>query len=169
VSAIRQGIRCSMLTRPARIVEAHFRLTLHSSLAGLGPLYDVLNKRRGKVVSDTMVDGTDLIMITANLPQQEAFGLGSELLKKTSGEVTAPELVFSHFEVLKEDPFWAPTTEDEIEEFGQLLMNGLAPSTGEKNNALGIIREVRKRKGLLVDSGRIVVAAEKQRTLARKK
>jgi ribosome assembly protein 1 len=169
VSAIRQGIRCSLLSRPARIVEAHVRLTLHASLAGLGPLYDVMNKRRGKVVSDEMVDGTDLIMITANLPQKESFGLASELLKKTSGEVTAPELVFSHFEVLEEDPFWAPTTEDEVEEFGHVLSNGSAPSTGSTNNALSILREVRKRKGLLVDSARIVVAAEKQRTLARKK
>jgi ribosome assembly protein 1 len=165
VSATRQGIRCSLLSRPARVVEAHLRLTLHTSLSGLGPLYAVLSKRRGKVLSDTMVEGTDLILITANLPQSESFGLSQELLKQSSGEVTAPELVFSHFEVLKEDPFWVPTSEDEIEEFGEMFFAGeMAP-----NKSLSIIRDVRKRKGLLVDSSKIVVAAEKQRTLSKKK
>lgn len=164
VSAILQGIRCSLLTRPARVAEAHLRLTLHTSLSGLGPLYAVLSKRRGKVISDTMVEGTDLIVITANLPQSESFGLSQELLKQSSGEVTAPELVFSHFEILKEDPFWVPTSEDEVEEFGEILsMNGEA-STGLSNKALSILRYVRKRKGFLVDSGKIIVSAEKQRT-----
>jgi translation elongation factor EF-G len=165
VSAIRQGIRCSLLSRPARVVEAHLRLTLHTSLVGLGPLYAVLSKRRGKVLSDTIVEGTDLILITANLPQSESFGLSQELLKQSSGEVTAPELIFSHFEVLREDPFWVPTSEEEIEEFGEIDFSGEMVL----NKSLSIIRDVRKRKGLLVDSNKIVVAAEKQRTLSKKK
>jgi len=168
VAALRSGIRCALLTRPARLVEGHLRLTLHSSLAGLGSLHAVLSKRRGKVVTDTMVDGTDLIRITATIPQAESFGLAPELLKKSSGEVTAPELVFSRWEVLDEDPFWIPTTEEEREDYGEILMNGDL-STGLDNNALKYIRMVRSRKGLMVDSSKIVVAAEKQRTLSRKK
>jgi ribosome assembly protein 1 len=155
-------------TRPARLVEGHLRLTLHSSLAGLGALHSVLSKRRGKVVTDAMVDGTDLIQVTATIPQAESFGLAPELMKKSSGEVTAPELVFSHWEVLNEDPFWIPTTDEEREDYGQNLQTGDS-STGLDNNALKYIRMVRSRKGLLVDSSKIVVAAEKQRTLSRKK
>lgn len=60
-------------TRPARLVEGHLRLTLHSSLSGLGSLHAVLSKRRGKVVTDAMVDGTDLIQVTATIPQVESF------------------------------------------------------------------------------------------------
>jgi ribosome assembly protein 1 len=45
------------------------------------------------------------LMITANIPQAEAFGLAPELFGKTSGEVTAPEMVFSHWERLERDPF----------------------------------------------------------------
>ena len=89
-------------------------------------------------------------------------------MKKSSGEVTAPELVFSHWEDLDEDPFWIPTTEEEKEDYGQNLQTGDS-STGHDNNALKYIRMVRSRKGLLVDSSKIVVAAEKQRTLSRKK
>ena len=108
VSAMRMGIRSALLSRPVRLVEGHLRLTLHSSLSGLGPLYAILSKRRGRVLSDTMVDGTDLISIVATIPQIESFGLGPELLEKSSGQVTAPELVFSHCEVLDKDPFWIP-------------------------------------------------------------
>ena len=115
-----------------------------------------------------MVDGTDLIRITAALPQAESFRLAPELLKKSSGEVTAPELVFSHWQVLDVDPFWIPTSQEEREDFGEISISGDA-STGVDNGALGYIRAVRARKGLLVDSEKIVVAAEKQRTLARKK
>ena len=168
VAALRSGIRCALLSRPARLVEGHLRLTLHSSFTGLGPLHAVLSRRRGKVLTDDMVEGTDLIRVTANLPQAESFHLAPELLKESSGEVTAPELVFSHWGVLEEDPFWIPTSLEEREDFGEILMSGDS-STGIKNNALKYIRAVRDRKGLLVDSKKIVVAAEKQRTLARKK
>ncbi len=168
VAALRTGIRTALLTRPARLMEGHLKLTLHSSLSGLGPLYEVLSRRRGKVLSDTMVEGTDLISIEATLPQSESFGLTGELMKKSSGEVTAPELVFSHWEMLEEDPFWIPTSLEEREDYGEIVMNGDI-STGIANNALKFIRLVRNRKGLIVDSHKIVVAAEKQRTLARKK
>lgn len=168
VASMKTGIRSSLLSRPVRLVEGILRLTLHSSLTGLGPLYAILSKRRGSVESDEMVDGTDLINIDARLPQSESFGLAPELLQKSSGEVTAPELVFSHWEMLDEDPFWIPTSLEEREDFGEIVSNGDS-STGVDNTALKYIRKVRDRKGLLVDSNKIIVAAEKQRTLARKK
>jgi len=163
VSALRSGIRCALLTRPIRLMEGILRLTLHSSLSGIGSLYSVLSKRRGKVVEDTMVDGTDLLLITALVPQCEAFGLAPELFKKTSGEVTAPEMIFSHWDRLDVDPFWIPESLEEREDFGEVMVAGDA-STGIDNPALHNIRRVRQRKGLLVDHGRLV-AAEKQRTL----
>ena len=168
VASLKTAIRTSLLTRPARLVEGYLCLTLHSSLTGLGPLYAILSRRRGRVISDTMVDGTDLISIDARLPQSESFGLAPELLQKSSGEVTAPELIFSHWEILDEDPFWIPTSLEEREDYGEIVLNGDC-STGLDNNALKYIRMVRDRKGLIVDSNKIIVAAEKQRTLARKK
>ena len=147
-------------------MESHLRLTLHSSLGGIGSLYTVLSKRRGKVLEDSMVDGTDLLSISATLPHAESFGLAPELFRKSSGEVTAPELIFSHWETFDEDPFWVPTSLEEREDFGEIMQNGDV-STGVDNTALNYIRKVRERKGLLVDSARTVVAAEKQRTMKR--
>jgi ribosome assembly protein 1 len=113
-----------------------------------------------------MVEGTDLLLIVALIPQAEAFGLAPELFRKTSGEVTAPEMVFSHWEKLDLDPFWIPTTEEEKEDYGELQTAGDS-STGIDNTAIKYIRQVRERKGLASDSVRTVVAAEKQRTLKR--
>jgi ribosome assembly protein 1 len=113
-----------------------------------------------------MVDGTDLLLIEATLPHAESFGLAPELFRTSSGEVTAPELIFSHWELLDQDPFWVPSTLEEREDFGEILQSGDV-STGLDNTALKYIRKVRERKGLLVDSSRTVVAAEKQRTIKR--
>mmetsp|Transcript_28623 Transcript_28623/g.77509 ORF Transcript_28623/g.77509 Transcript_28623/m.77509 type:complete len:1118 (-) Transcript_28623:225-3578(-) len=165
-AALRIGIRSALLSRPARLVESHLKLTLNSSFAGLGSLYPVLSKRRGKVLEDSMVDGTDLLLISANLPHAESFGLAPELFRLTSGEVTAPELIFSHWEILDQDPFWIPTSLEEREDFGEISQSGDV-STGMDNTALNYIRKVRERKGLLVDSNKTVVAAEKQRTIKR--
>eukprot|EP00536_Pseudo-nitzschia_multiseries_P007005 jgi/Psemu1/194343/e_gw1.156.19.1 len=165
-AALRIGIRSALLSRPARLVESHLKLTLNSSFAGLGSLYPVLSKRRGKVLEDSMVDGTDLLLISANLPHAESFGLAPELFRLTSGEVTAPELIFSHWELLDQDPFWIPTSLEEREDFGEISQSGDV-STGMDNTALNYIRKVRERKGLLVDSNKTVVAAEKQRTIKR--
>jgi ribosome assembly protein 1 len=166
IGAMKEGIRSALLSRPARLLEGQLKLTLHSSLNGLGGLYAVLSKRRGKVLEDSMVDGTDLLLITATLPQAESFGLAPELLRKTSGEVTVPELTFWKWQRLDEDPFWIPTSLEEREDFGEILVNGDS-STGMDNTALKYIRLVRERKGLLVDSAKTVVAAEKQRTMKR--
>ena len=166
MAAMRPGIRCALLTRPARLMEGMLRLTVHSSLAALGGLYKVLSQRRGKVVEDAMVDGTDLIKITAFVPQAESFGLAPQMFRETSGEVTFPSLVFSHWQQLEVDPFWIPTTEEEREDYGELLQAG-DRSTGMDNTALMYIRKVRQRKGLRIDAGRTVTAAEKQRTLKR--
>eukprot|EP00816_Leptocylindrus_hargravesii_P002030 CAMPEP_0196816310 /NCGR_PEP_ID=MMETSP1362-20130617/54604_1 /TAXON_ID=163516 /ORGANISM="Leptocylindrus danicus, Strain CCMP1856" /LENGTH=116 /DNA_ID=CAMNT_0042193581 /DNA_START=63 /DNA_END=413 /DNA_ORIENTATION=+ len=116
-----------------------------------------------------MVDGTDLLLIEALLPQAEAFGLTQELLLKSSGEVTAPEMVFSHYEVLDEDPFWIPSSLEEREDYGEIIASGDASTGVVKHKALAYLRKTRRRKGLIVDEDKLVKDGEKQRTMARKK
>ena len=166
VSALRSGVRCALLTRPVRLMEGYLKLTLNASLSVLGGLYSILSRRRGKVLDESMVEGTDLLLIIALIPQAEAFGLAPELFGRTSGEVTAPEMVFSHWDKLDVDPFWIPTTEEEKEDYGELQTAGDS-STGMDNTAIQYIRQVRARKGLPSDAVRTVIAAEKQRTLKR--
>jgi ribosome assembly protein 1 len=60
--------------------------------------------------------------------------------------------------MLDEDPFWVPTTEEELEELGE--------KADRENIAKGYMEQVRARKGMFV-MRKIVETAEKQRTLKR--
>lgn len=62
------------------------------------------------------------------------------------------------YELLDQDPFWVPTTEEELEDLGE--------KADRSNIAKGYMDAVRERKGLFVDR-KIVEFAEKQRTLKR--
>ena len=127
----------------------------------LGKLYGVLSRRRGRVVEEDIIEGTDLFIIKALLPVAESFGFATELLKKTSGAATSPQLAFSHWERMEMNPFWRPQNEEDREEFGETM-------TSESNVARKYIDDTRRRKGLQIGE-KIVVHAEKQRTLSRKK
>lgn len=100
----------------------------------------------------------NLFEIEAYMPIVESFSFCEQLRKKTSG-MAAAQMEFSHWQLIDEDPFWEPTTEDEIEEFGV---------KGDSiNQAKQYMDMVRKRKGILDEL--IVVSAEKQRNLKRNK
>ena len=66
--------------------------------------------------------------------------------------------MFSGFEVLDEDPFWVPQTEEELEDFGE---------KGDRERvSRRYVDAVRERKGLVVGK-KVVGDAEKQKTLKR--
>ena len=148
------------LSLPVRLVEPIYSCELQCDQNQLGNLYGVLSKRRGTIVDEDIIEGTSLFLLSATLPVAESFGFAQELLEKTSGNAISPQLTFSHWEVLKIDPFWKPTTEDELEEFGT--------QAAEPNLARTYIDKVRRRKGLPVEE-KIVNDAEKQRTHSKKK
>lgn len=64
-----------------------------------------------------------------------------EIRKRTSG-AASPQLVFSGFEMLDEDPFWVPTTEEELEDLGE--------KADKENLARKYMDMVRKRKVIKV-------------------
>lgn len=161
ISAVKDSLRLSMLSCPVRIVEPIYQCDLQCDQSQLGNLYAVLSKRRGHVYQEDIIEGTTMFLLSAYLPVANSFQFAQELLKKTSGSGTAPQLSFSHWQLLEQDPFWRPRTEDELEEFGEQFMD-------EHNRAKMWINKIRKRKGLAVDE-QVVNSAEKQRTLSRKK
>lgn len=63
-------------------------------------------------------------------------------------------------QVIANDPFWVPSTEEELLHFGE--------KADSENVARRYMNAVRKRKGLRVDE-KIVEHAEKQRTLKKNK
>lgn len=159
ISLTRQLCHQAYQKASARIAEPMYRCTLQCSTEHLGKLYSVINQRRGEVLSEDIWEGTDIFTVTCSLPVTESLGLARNLREQTSGAVNQPQLQFSHWQVLNEDPFSKPVTVDEIEEWGD--------SFGTRNRAKQIIDSIRKRKGMQTDE-KIVENAEKQRTLKSK-
>jgi ribosome assembly protein 1 len=160
ISAVKDACFESMSTCSKRIVEAIYKCDVHVPQTHVGKVYPVLAKRRAKITSEDFENGTDTWTICCFLPVAESFGFSSELRTKTSGGAS-PMLVFSHWQVLDIDPSWVPTTQEELEEFGEI---------GEQapNLAKTYVDQVRRRKGLLVQE-KLVEKGEKQRNLSKKK
>lgn len=124
----------------------------------LGRVYDVLTRRRGRVLSEAMKEGTPFFTIQSVVPVAESFGFADEMRKRTSG-AAQPQLIFAGFEILDEDPFWVPFTEEEMEDLGEF---------GDKENvAKRYMDKVRRKKGMMVEGRTVAINAEKQKTLKR--
>lgn len=66
-----------------------------------------------QITHEDVNQATGLFVVEAFLPIIESFSFCEQLRKKTSG-LALGQLEFSHWEILPEDPFWEPTTEDEV-------------------------------------------------------
>eukprot|EP00808_Paulinella_micropora_P019516 g67227.t1 len=163
LSTFRDACLNAFQLRQQRLMEAMYRSDIQCSSEQVGNLYAVLTKRRGRITEERMREGTAVFIVSCVLPVVESFGFSNQVRAETSGFAN-PQLVLSHWEVLPQDPFWQPTTEEEQEEFGV----GLSVGEATPNLARDLIRGVRRRKGLAVKD-KTVEHAEKQRTLARKK
>ena len=166
MGCVKDCFRLGALSLPARLMEPLYLCQFQCSQAQLGNMYGVLSKRRGKILDEDLIEGTDLFTQSALVPVTTSFGLALELLDRTSGGCLSPQLQFSHWQVIDEDPFWRVSTLKEVEDFGAEAH--LREGHGKGSVAKQLIDEVRKRKGLPVDS-KVVADAEKQRTLTKMK
>ncbi|CAO1635078.1 unnamed protein product [Sympodiomycopsis kandeliae] len=156
ISSMREGYRNGLLDWSPRLLLAMYECDIQSTPEVLGKVHGVLSRRRGKVLSEEMQDGTAYFTIKSSLPVIESFGFSDEIRKKTSG-VASPQLIFKGFEIFNLDPYWIPRTVEELEDLGE--------KDERENIAKKFMDSVRKRKGMHVDSDRIVSGAEKQRNL----
>lgn len=159
MTAVKEACKAAVLQRKPRLVEGLYFCELNTPTEHLGSMYAVLARRRARVIKEEMQEGSPLFTVHAYVPVAESFGFADELRRWTSGAASAL-LVLSHWEMLPEDPFFVPKTEEEIEEFGD-------GSSVLQNTARKLIDAVRRRKGLPVEE-KVVQFATKQRTLARK-
>ncbi|KAI0480133.1 P-loop containing nucleoside triphosphate hydrolase protein [Xylariaceae sp. FL0804] len=161
IKTVQQSIRQGFLDWSPRLMLAMYSCEIQASTEVLGRVYDVLTRRRGRVQSEQMKEGTPFFTVEARLPAAESFGFAEEMRKRTSG-AAQPQLVFAGFENSAEDddPLWVPFTSDEMEDLG---------ATADRESvAKRYMDAVRRRKGLLVEGrGRERVSAEKQKTLKR--
>lgn len=158
IKTFQSSLRSAFLDWSSRLMLAMYSVEIQASTEVLGRVYDVLTRRRGRVGAETMKEGTPFFTIQAVLPVAESFGFADEMRKRTSG-AAQPQLVFAGFEILDEDPFWVPFTEDDLEDLGELA--------DKENVAKRYMDGVRRKKGLLVEGRNVATSAEKQRTLKR--
>ncbi|KAI0408612.1 P-loop containing nucleoside triphosphate hydrolase protein [Xylaria palmicola] len=158
IKTVQQSIKQGFLDWSPRLMLAMYSCEIQASTEVLGRVYDVLTRRRGRVLSEQMKEGTPFFTIQSLLPVAESFGFADDMRKRTSG-AAQPQLIFAGFEVLDEDPFWVPFTEDDLEDLGELA--------DKENVAKRYMDGVRRKKGLLIEGRQQRVAAEKQKTLKR--
>ncbi|KAK8022359.1 elongation factor Tu GTP binding domain-containing protein [Apiospora rasikravindrae] len=158
IKTVQQSIRQGFLDWSPRLMLAMYSCEIQASTEVLGRVYDVLTRRRGRVNAEAMKEGTPFFTISSVLPVAESFGFADDMRKRTSG-AAQPQLIFTGFEILDEDPFWVPFTVDDLEDLGEL---------GDKENvAKRYMDGVRRKKGLLVEGRGERRGAEKQKTLKR--
>ncbi|KAJ2508739.1 Cytoplasmic GTPase/eEF2-like protein (ribosomal biogenesis) [Coemansia sp. RSA 2052] len=155
ISAVRDAIKSGFLQWSPRLYLAMYTCDIQATSEVLGKVYGVINRRRGRVLSEEMREGTPYFSIKSAIPIVESFGFADEIRKRTSG-AAIPLLIYRGFESLDMDPFWVPTTEEELEDLGE--------KADRDNVAKRYMDKVRKRKGLFVER-KIIEHAEKQRTL----
>lgn len=157
IRTVRESVRQGFLDWSPRILLAMYSCEIQASAEVLGRVYSVITRRRGRIVSESLLEPSTNFTILALLPVAESFGFSDEIRQRTSG-FAQPQLVFEGFEALPEDPFWVPTTEEELEDLGE--------KADKENVAKRYVDAVRARKGLAVKK-KVVESAEKQKTLKR--
>ena len=162
IAATNEACKGAFEAGQMRLVEPLYLCEVQVSSTMLGKTCSVLHRRRSKILSEDIREGTATFIVHAHLPVIESFGLAEEILKKTSGEAI-PQLVFDKYETLDIDPFFVPTTEEELAEFGEGSGGGIPPNIAKK-----YIDMTRRRKGLVVLE-KLVEHADKQRTRSKKK
>lgn len=158
ITSVRTSLLSAFLDWSPRILLALYTCTIQSTPLVLGRVYSVLTRRRGAILSESLLEGTPYFTILSTLPVAESFGFSDEIRKRTSG-LAMPMLVFAGFGCLDDvDPRWVPRSEVELEDLGEY---------GDRENvAKRYVDGVRRRKGLLVKGVRGVGRdAEKQRNL----
>jgi len=160
ISATKDLCKKAFLNAQPRIAEGMYLCSLQATPDNYGTVYNIIHKSRGQVISEEIQEGTNYYLLDILLPLVESFEFTRQILTNTKG-IAFPQLVFSGFEINSEDPFYIPTTDEDLEEFGD---GDILP----QNLAAQLIEDLRKRKGIIVNK-KIVVAADKQRTLTKNK
>nr|CDS32512.1 elongation factor Tu GTP binding [Hymenolepis microstoma] len=104
-SVMNRACMAAFMACPAqRLVLSMYDVELLCRSDGLGRMYAVLRKRCARIVNEDMREGEECFVIHARLPVVESFGLTDDLRKRTSGQVSLPQLRPGGWEVLDIDP-----------------------------------------------------------------
>lgn len=159
IHTIKDGVKMSYLNGEPRLFEATYLCTFQIALKNLGQIYPVISKRRGEIISESSNLEGNTCTIEAIIPIAECFGFVTEIRKKSSG-LANPILEFYKWQILNIDPFYMPSTKEELEMYGTNI--------DTPNIAKNFINIVRTRKGMTTDE-KLVKNANQQINLGKNK
>lgn len=159
IHTIKDGVKMSYLNGEPRLFEATYLCTFQIALKNLGQIYPVISKRRGEIISESSNLEGNTCTIEAIIPIAECFGFVTEIRKKSSG-LANPILEFYKWQILNIDPFYIPSTKEEIETHGTNI--------DTPNISKNFINAVRTRKGMSTDE-KLVKNANQQINLGKNK
>ncbi|EGC38317.1 hypothetical protein DICPUDRAFT_149015 [Dictyostelium purpureum] len=162
ISAVKEGCRMAFQTKPQRLMEALYLCEIQVTSLALGKMYSVLGSRRAQIQKEGVKEGTQIFCIQARLPVVESFGFSEQIMIKTSGAASTQLFFDNYWETIEQDPYYEPTTEEELED------NGVNVASLGNNIARQYMNMIRKRKGLFVEE-KLVEFGDKQRTLKKNK
>jgi ribosome assembly protein 1 len=94
ISLIKDACKESLQAYSPRLMLAMYECEIQATSEVIGKVYGVLAKRKGRILSEEMKEGTSIFQIKALMPVVESFGFSDEIRSKTSG-LASPQLIFS--------------------------------------------------------------------------
>ena len=79
ISLVKEGCLKGFLNWSSRLMLAYYTCEIQAPSEVLGKVYGVLSKRRGKILSEEMRQGTCIFVIQSTLPVIESFGFADGL------------------------------------------------------------------------------------------
>jgi len=120
---VRRVTHACVLASSPRLVEPIYLVEIVTTQAEVGKVYNVIERRRGRVLSEEPRIGTPMCTMRVHLPVLGSFGLTATLREATHGQAFA-QATLSHWQVMEGDPLKEGTL------------------------ANSVVKEVRARKGM---------------------
>ena len=103
IPTTRRVLYSAMLTASPRLMEPIFRVEIQCPSDVAAAVGQVVSRRRGHVISESVMGGTPLINIIAHVPVIDSFGLETDLRSHTQGTAFGMQ-TFDHWALVPGDP-----------------------------------------------------------------
>ncbi|ODV83718.1 hypothetical protein CANARDRAFT_202655 [[Candida] arabinofermentans NRRL YB-2248] len=108
IQMVRKACYTSLMTASPRLLEPVYEVEIICFSHIVSKLTKLLDKRRGNIVTDKPIDGTQLYKVFGFVPVIESVGLETDIRLLTQGQAMC-QLVFSRWQVVPGDPLDSST------------------------------------------------------------
>jgi len=138
IPTARRTVHSSLLTATPRLMEPVYRLDIQCPGFIVDSIQSVLTRRRGHIVQDRPISGTNFFSVKGFIPVLDSFGFETDLRTFTQGQA----MVFSAFD------HWSIVPGDPLDR--NIILHPLEPSP-QHHLARELLVKTRRRKGLSED------------------